>query len=73
MDKAKHYRARADEMRTIAEGIFDHKERKTLLEIAQEYEELALGQNMFQGYADLARGRPKRPNGAEQKPDRDSS
>ena len=34
MDKAKHYRARATEMRTIAEGIFDPKERKQLLDIA---------------------------------------
>ena len=64
MDKAKHYRSRAEEMRTIAEGIFDHKERKTLLEIAQEYEELALRGNVSESYAHLATEGQRRPNGA---------
>lgn len=43
-DKAeitKHYRRRAEELRVIAEGIFDRDERKTLVEIADEFEQLA--------------------------------
>ena len=38
---AKHYRHRAGEVREIAKGIFDHEERQTLLEIADEYEQWA--------------------------------
>ena len=38
---AKHWRRRAEELRTIAEGIFDRAERKTLMDVADEYETLA--------------------------------
>jgi hypothetical protein len=43
MDKmtAEHFRRRAESLRTIAEGIRDHNERKSLLEIADEYERWA--------------------------------
>ncbi len=68
MDKAKHYRSRAEEMRTIAEGVFDHKERKTLLEIAQEYDGLALRGNVSEGYVHLATEGQNRTNGAGEKP-----
>jgi hypothetical protein len=37
--KAVHYRTRAQELRKIAKGIFDHEERKKLIEIADEYEQ----------------------------------
>ena len=49
MDKADHYRVRAQEMRKIAEGLFDHKERKTLMDIALEYEELSLRRDVCDG------------------------
>jgi hypothetical protein len=42
MESATHYRLRAQESRTIAKGIFDHEERKKLLQIAAEFELLAL-------------------------------
>ena len=64
MDKADRYRVRAQEMRKIADGLPDSKERTTLLDVAREYEELSL---------ESAKGQGKRPNGAEQKPDRNSS
>jgi hypothetical protein len=67
MDKADHYRARAQEMRKIAEGLFDHKERKTLMDIAHEYEELSLRRDVCDGYLELANGPRKRPNGADHK------
>jgi hypothetical protein len=35
------YRLRADEARTIAEGIFDWEERQKLLQIVDEYEQRA--------------------------------
>jgi hypothetical protein len=73
MDKAKHYRARATEMRTIAEGIFDPKERKQLLDIAHEYAELSLRQDACEKYLGLANGPRKRSNGADHKPGRNSS
>ena len=65
MDKAKHYRERAEEIRTIAEGIWDHKEHKILMDIAREYENLALTKDVCEGYVDLAKGPQKRQNGAE--------
>ncbi len=40
-EAAKHYRRRAKEVRTISKGIFDHIERKKLIEIAEEYEQWA--------------------------------
>jgi len=40
-EAAKHYRRRAKEVRAISKGIFDHVERKTLMEVAEEYEQLA--------------------------------
>jgi tetrahydromethanopterin S-methyltransferase subunit H len=39
--KAMHYRTRAEELRTIAAGIFDREEREMLMEIAKEYERFA--------------------------------
>jgi hypothetical protein len=70
MDKADHFRLRAQEMREIAEGLFDHKERKRLLDIAHEYENLALKGDVCEGYVQLAkrgtetskRGRPQAPS-----------
>jgi hypothetical protein len=42
MDKAKHYRSRADDVRRIAEGIYDPLERSKIIAIADDYESLAL-------------------------------
>ena len=36
-----HWRARAEEMRTLAEDVTDEESRKTMLRIAQDYERLA--------------------------------
>jgi hypothetical protein len=64
MDKAKHYRSRAEKVRTIAEGVFDHEERKTLLEVAQEYENMALRGNVVsERYVQLVTEWQKRLNG----------
>jgi hypothetical protein len=64
MDKAKHYRRRAEIIRTIAEGVFDHNERKTLLEIAHEYENMAQrGDVVSEGYVQLVTEWQKRLNG----------
>ena len=38
--KAIHYRQRAQELRMIATGIYDEEERKNLIKIAEEYEQL---------------------------------
>ena len=72
-ESAKHYRLRAQEARTIAEGIFDRSERKTLMEIADEFEELALKTEGGEGYPQLPNGRQKRENGADQKSRRNSN
>jgi hypothetical protein len=40
-DLAVLYRLRADEVRTIAQGIFDWEERKKLMQIVDEYEQRA--------------------------------
>ena len=68
MDKATHYRRRAQEIRTIAEGLFDHKERKTLLDVAHEYDELAQRGDVGEAYVKSAARRQSRPNGAGEKP-----
>lgn len=39
---ARHYRRRAEEVRTIAQGLFDEGERKTLMDVADDYENWAL-------------------------------
>jgi hypothetical protein len=39
---AKQYRARARDVQTIAEGIYDEAERRKLLEFARDYETWAL-------------------------------
>ena len=36
--KAQHYRARAGDIRAIAEGVADPRARKRLMEVADEYE-----------------------------------
>ena len=72
-ESAKHYRLRAEEVRAIAEGIFDHIERKTLMQIADEFEELALKVEARDGPLQLANGRQKGAKGAEQKAHRNSS
>jgi hypothetical protein len=59
-ETAKHYRLRAQESRAIAQGIFDHQERKKLLQIAAEFEELALKADVREGYQNLASSPPKR-------------
>ena len=41
LDKAVKYRERAEQLRNFAKGIYDGEERKTLKEIADEYEQMA--------------------------------
>lgn len=41
LDKAAKYREKAAQLREIANGIYDEKERKTLQEIAADYEQMA--------------------------------
>ena len=41
-DLAHSYRRRAEEVRRIAQGIFDHEERQTLMQVADDYENWAL-------------------------------
>ena len=72
-ESAKHYRLRAEEVRAIAEGIFDHIERKTLMQIADEFEEMALKAEAREGPLQLANGRQKRASGADQKSRRNSN
>jgi hypothetical protein len=36
-----HYRRRAEQLRTIAQGVYDPGERIRLIEIAEEYERWA--------------------------------
>ena len=73
MESAKHYRLRAQESRAIAEGIFDHQERKKLLQIAAEFEQLALKMDVGETYAKFANAPQKRTNGADHKGRRNSS
>jgi hypothetical protein len=70
MESVKHYRLRAQESRTIAGGIFDHEERKKVLQIAADFEQLALKMDVCEGYTS---GPPKRQNGADHKSSRNSS
>ena len=42
MTAAKHYRQRAEEVRTIADGLTKTEPRKMLMQIADEYEQWAL-------------------------------
>ena len=57
----------AQESRTIAAGIFDHEERKKLLQIAAEFEQLALKMDVGAAYAKFANAPQKRTNGADHK------
>ena len=41
-DLAKRYRRRAEDVRTIAQGLYDDTERKTLMEVVDDYEQLAI-------------------------------
>ena len=41
MEKAKHYRERAEELRTIAQDRIDQDSQQTLLRMAREYEHMA--------------------------------
>jgi predicted Rossmann-fold nucleotide-binding protein len=41
MDDPKHWRARAEEIRTLAEDMNDLESRRTMLRIADDYEKLA--------------------------------
>jgi predicted aldo/keto reductase-like oxidoreductase len=49
-ESAKHYCLRAEEVRMIAQGIFDQEERKELTKIADEFEELALNRDVCERY-----------------------
>jgi hypothetical protein len=73
MESAKHYRLRAQESRTIARGLFDHEERKKLLQIAAEFEQMALKMDVCEGYQKFANAPQKRPNGANQKSNQNSN
>lgn len=42
LDSAARYRQPADELRAIAESTKDNEARKTLLDIADEYDQMAL-------------------------------
>lgn len=42
MSREERYRKRADELRTIADGLVDEGARETLLCVAGEYEQLAI-------------------------------
>jgi hypothetical protein len=48
-------------------------ERKTLLEIAREYERLSLTLGVSREFAGMAKGPGKGPNGTEEEPNRNSS
>jgi hypothetical protein len=61
-----NYRVRAQQMREIAEGLYDPAERKTLLEIAREYERLSLTLGVSHEFEDMAKRPGKGPNGTEQ-------
>jgi hypothetical protein len=37
-ETAAHYRLRAEEIRAIAQGVFDKEERKKLTAVAEDYE-----------------------------------
>lgn len=41
MSREERYRKRADELRTIADGLTSESARQTVLNVAAEYEELA--------------------------------
>jgi hypothetical protein len=69
MESATHYRLRAQESRTIAEGIYDHEERKKLLQIAAEFEQMALKMDVGGAYAKFANASQKRTNGGRQAKD----
>ena len=49
-ESAKHYRRRAEDVRSISEGIFDRAERKKLIEIAEEYEQWAREAEATEGF-----------------------
>ena len=40
-ERAKHFRMRAEELRTAAEGMGDAVSRATLLRLAEDYDQLA--------------------------------
>jgi hypothetical protein len=41
LDSAQRYRQRAEGLRTIAQQTFDNSTRKTLLDMAEDYERMA--------------------------------
>lgn len=45
-DKEIEFRRRADEVRKIAQGIFDKGERRSLLEFVDDCEKLLVGQKL---------------------------
>ena len=50
---AKHHRLRAAELRTVALGMYQEKERKILLQIADDYERLARDAEQGRGFRRL--------------------
>ncbi len=60
--KAIRYRQRAEELRAIAAQVMDLKARATLLEVAEDYERMALSAENA-----LDTSRPKKPDGGPAK------
>jgi hypothetical protein len=54
LNNPEHWRARAEETRSMAEGIGDLMAKATLLRVAAEYEQLALqAESRLRGYKSL--------------------
>ena len=65
---ARRYRLLAQEARVIAQGILDQEERKTLLQIANAFEKVALEQDPWEGYLKMA----NRPSNSAERTNRKS-
>ena len=56
LDSAAKYRRRAEELRQIAESVDDDKSRRTILQIAADYEKLALSRELADGIVRRSNG-----------------